>query len=96
MYQLIWHETITSMIFFFFLLRISKQRKQIQKDNFYGIFDYGNKTKRKLTRISKLSASNMNQTHLSFSFSWFIGTARTKYAEKKNLKQKTVFMGFRF
>ena len=50
---------------------------------FYGIFDYGNKTKRKLTRISKLSASNMNQTHLSFSFSWFIRTARTKYAETK-------------
>ena len=43
-------------------------RKQIQNGNFYGIFDYGNKTKRKLTRISKLSASNMNQKHLSFFF----------------------------
>ena len=92
--NLIWHEKITSMIFCFW--RICKQRKQIQNGIFYGIFDYGNKTKRKLTRISKLSSSNMNQTHLYFSFSWFIRTARPKYAQTKNLKQKTVIMDFRF
>ena len=67
--QLKWSDKITRMIFFF--LKDMQTRKQIQNGNFYGIFDYGNKTKRKLTRISKLSASNMNQKHLSFSFSWF-------------------------
>ena len=50
---------------------------------FMGFLIMETKQKRKLTRISKLSASNMNQTHLSFSFSWFIRTARTKYAETK-------------
>ena len=80
--QLIWHETITSMIFFF-LKDMQTKETNSKWQFFYGIFDYGNKTKRKLTRISKLSASNMNQTHLSFYFSWFIRTPRTKYAETK-------------
>ena len=70
-------------------------RKQIQNGNFYGIFDYGNKTKRKLTRISKLSASNMNQKHLSF-FLFFVVLKYDEQQEHKNLKQRNCFYGFSF
>ena len=71
-------------------------RKQIQNYNFYGIFGYGNKTKRKLTKISKLSASNMNQ---NIFLSFFRGFKYDEQQEQKNEETKletkeTVFMAF--
>ena len=71
-----------------------KENENNLNADFFTVFDYGNKTKRKQTLSYGIFEFYWIKKNFFFSFSWFIGMMNSKNTkmQKQNLKQKKQFI----